>query len=75
METFKVSNLLVDDLGKVKLSDFGFIKSIYSEFKQPTYEINWDIIPVDIENSIVNQFKESPDKKYFKEISLKNLFE
>ena len=66
METFKASNLLVDDLGKVKLSDFGFIKSIYSEFEKPTYGINWDIMPVDIENSIVNQFKESPDKNILK---------
>ena len=66
METFKVSNLLVDDLGKVKLSDFGFIKSIYSEFKQPTYGVTWDIMSVDIENSIVNQFKESPDKNILK---------
>ena len=38
-----------------KLFDFGFIKSIYFEFKQATYGINWEIIPFHIQNSIVNQ--------------------
>ena len=28
----KTSNLMVDDLGTVKLSDFGFIKSLYKEY-------------------------------------------
>lgn len=28
----KTSNLMVDDLGTVKLSDFGFLKSLYREY-------------------------------------------
>jgi serine/threonine protein kinase len=28
----KTTNLMVDDLGTVKLSDFGFIKDVYSEY-------------------------------------------
>lgn len=37
----KTTNLMVDDLGTIKLSDFGFIKSIYDEYcPQNTHDID-----------------------------------
>lgn len=55
----KPDNLMVDDLGTVKLSDFGFIKSIYSEFC-PDNSQDLDIKIIDKQKS--NFVKSIPDK-------------
>ena len=61
----KASNLLVDDLGIVKLSDFGFIKSIYSDYQKSLLINNFTFDTTKVENSAINQATMSVDSKFF----------
>lgn len=55
----KTSNLLVDDLGVVKLSDFGFIKSLYADYQHSVQVNSLTNCTTKVDNSTVNQAKVS----------------
>lgn len=63
----KPDNLMVDDLGTVKLSDFGFIKSIYSEFcPDNSQDLNIRLIETQKSNFV----KSIPDKTTLEKLVL-----